>query len=108
MPTIPSTSSDSVQCHAPDYEKLGYAYGIDQARFLNASCGHRAIELFDDWRAAEQAAVVRRLEFLHASGASIEQLADFTFAANAGMKAEFARDPVLCALLERFVQPTFH
>lgn len=91
-----------------DYEKLGFAYGTELARFLNSSLGDRAVELYDSWRAVEQSVAVRRLEFMHANGATIEQLAEFTFAANAGLKSEFARDPVLRALLPCFVQPTAH
>lgn len=91
-----------------DYEKLGQAYGANLARFLNSACGSRAIELFDAWRAVEEPAFVRRLEFLHSAGASIGQLTEFAFAAKAEMEAEFARDPVLRTLLRRFVQPTLH
>lgn len=106
--TIPATSNDDASPRAPDYEKLGFAYGADHARFLIMACGDRAIDLYDDWRAIERLVAVQRLEFLHAAGANFEQLSQFTVAVNAGMKAEFSRDPVLCQLLELFVQPTLH
>ena len=108
MPTIPATSSDNALPHAPDYEKLGQTYGSDLVRFLNSTCGSQAIEFFSAWRAIEESVFVSRLEFLHAAGASVEQLTDFTLAAKAAWEAGLASDPLLHKLVRPSLQPTFH
>ena len=92
----------------PNYQKLGQAYGADLVRFLNSTCGSKAIEFFAAWRSTEELVFVRRLEFLHAAGASIEQLTEFTHAAKSAWEAGLARDPILRKLLHPSLLPTFH
>lgn len=92
----------------PDYRKLGQTYGEDSVRFLNATCGSQALEFFTAWRSTEELVFVRRLEFLHAAGASVEQLTEFTQAAKAAWEAGLASDPVLRKLLRPSLLPTFH
>ena len=91
-----------------DYRELGQTYGANLVRLLNSTCGSHAIEFFAAWRAVEETVFVSRLQFLHAAGASIKQLTEFTLAAKEEWEAGLASDPVLRKLLRASLQPTFH